>query len=734
MTDNPQALFESGRYSDVVALLQRVPFQSLPVDHRNFLTNSLIRSTDYARAVELLEEVPSSELSPELRFCLTEAMFKQGLYQHTVELIERYPFDQPLEARKMLAHSLFALARYDEVISLIVHDFTQEFSGELPSDVQLIYARALFELGRFSDSHEVTIERLRLMHLSVAALLDGSPSIELTPVTALIVAKSMYALRRFTEAAAQFDNIPLGDLSDESRDMYAETLFELERFGDIPRVTRTSNSIRAKLLAAQIKLLMGDEKSAVPLFEEVLEVDVSRRRPHHNYSSRDPSDYQPIELDFAAGGDGILYDQYNTLGERLIHVGSGHLSTEVYAGALEAQKRLRRRLPKPSEPLNDLLRSLEIDYSTLKILPPAWTTQIGHLGLTDVLFRMREFGWWQGQAVILARDGAIGNVPLLSLFEASAPVLIAGVNVATEVWNELFSLQRYLGLPFNSWEMPDGTVVNWSDAGAMLMQQWDAERRNDPMRELYDQRYGADPAVISAWEGMRSDWGMKPNDWHVCLHLRDASFHQDRTHEHRNADFANYVDAIRYITDQGGWVVRVGAANAFQLPVMPRLIDYTSHPFRSPVTDLHAIRTARYFIGTMSGLTNVAISLGIPAALVNCTTYESQVWNSRVRFALKTSVTAEGKKLSQREITSAPWRWRVFDLAVMNRYQLTLRDNSSDEILETVKEIAALADGLVPPEDDLLAAWRRCLHLPYSYGNARPSHYFLENRGPDFLA
>ena len=46
---------------------------------------------------------------------------------------------------------------------------------------------------------------------------------------------------------------------------------------------------------------------------------------------------------------------------------------------------------------------LEVPLDELRIIPEEWTTQIGHLGMLDILFRMRELGWWSGKAVMVVR-------------------------------------------------------------------------------------------------------------------------------------------------------------------------------------------------------------------------------------------------------------------------------------------------------------------------------------------
>jgi putative glycosyltransferase (TIGR04372 family) len=174
---------------------------------------------------------------------------------------------------------------------------------------------------------------------------------------------------------------------------------------------------------------------------------------------------------------------------------------------------------------------------------------------------------------------------------------------------------------------------------------------------------------------------------------------------------------------------------------MPRVIDYSRSNYKSDLVDICLIRHARLFIGTTSGLTNAAISLGAPAALVNCISTDAQIWHRQVRFAPKRIVLQSGCTLSQAELTRSPWRWRLFDAAVLARYGGTPADNTSDEILETVKEVMALATGKsdeyaagVEAASDLNSRWQESLSMPYFYGSAQISLYYLKKHQASLLS
>jgi putative glycosyltransferase (TIGR04372 family) len=153
--------------------------------------------------------------------------------------------------------------------------------------------------------------------------------------------------------------------------------------------------------------------------------------------------------------------------------------------------------------------------------------------------------------------------------------------------------------------------------------------------------------------------------------------------------------------------------------------------------DLLLIRHAKFFVGTTSGLTNIAISFDVPCALVNCITTDAQLWSSKVRFVLKKIIVDNNRVLNQSELTSSPWRWRVFDAGVLTRYNARIEDNTVEEILEAVTEIEHFANGKLEHEadkdDQWVVKWRSILSLPYYYGAARPARYCVHQQGSIYL-
>lgn len=494
-------------------------------------------------------------------------------------------------------------------------------------------------------------------------------------------------------------------------------------------------------MAAMLELLCNNEADALSYLTYYSASSPSGWCPHQNISARYPSNYLPTPIDHDAGDEGLLYDAYNFLGQRVTHVGAGHLGVKCYKRAYELQDQLLSRGVKISSDLTKWLDRHNLKLDSLKILPWEWTTQVGHLGMLDILFRMRKLGWWHGNAIILLpkvkSQAKIANEVILSLYQSEAKLVQINYNITLALYDELFSLQRYYGMAFNAWRFSNGEVVPWQDAGARLMVEWEDCNRELPLQTQFDNRYTNSYLLGERIKNFKQSFGMKNDDWYVCLHLRDSEYYSEVSgsgQSHRNSDVDSYLSAINYIIQRGGWVIKMGGKHSPELPKMERVIDYARSKYRCELFDVYLIRYAKFFIGTTSGLTNIAISMGVPCALVNCITVDAQLWSSKVKFILKRIRREDGSFITQREITTAPWRWRLFTAELLKRLHAIALNNTEDEILEIVKEIDLMASGsVIPDSNKLIEKWKKCLGVENFYGLAQPSLYYLNKYKDDLL-
>lgn len=604
-----------------------------------------------------------------------------------------------------------------------------------------------FEIGQLRGRR--LLERAYQVH--VASLLAKNPEQQFSgSLRRHFPVQSAELLLRIGANREAYDLVAQDRLAARSPDLanrMVRSLFELGEFDKAYRVIsqlplRAGSELECHLafLKGVLEIIIGNEAGAIESMSAACHGVRDYMRPHQNMSSRPAQNYRPNPLDFACGSAGRLFDLCNFTGQRVTHVGRGDLGIRLFVRALAAQSELRgRAAPAVSAEVNHLLGRLGIPLDQLRILPEEWTTQIGHLGMLDILFRMRDLGWWSGKPLIVTRPDLVANRTFFRLLERFADVVVIGETVSHAVGEELLSLQRWYGMNFNVFQLPTGEIVPWQEAGALAIVQWEKEVRGHPLRDEYDRIFGSMPKVQDDFRRMREAWGMKPDDWYVCLHTRDPSHYSevDGTGQtHRNSTIDAYLDAIRAITGKGGWVIKVGGPNSPKLPSLDRAIDYALSDFRSESMDICLIRNARAFIGTTSGLTNVAISFGIPSALVNCITTDSQLWNSDVRFALKPVRLADGTMLTQAQLTSTPWRWRLFDACVLHRNGAQPLNNTSDEICAVAEEVVHPASGHAAKADSqhLLSRWDEQLPTPHYYGAGTISCYYLWKYEDAFLA
>ena len=135
-------------------------------------------------------------------------------------------------------------------------------------------------------------------------------------------------------------------------------------------------------------------------------------------------------------------------------------------------------------------------------------------------------------------------------------------------------------------------------------------------------------------------------------------------------------------------MIRMGDSTMKPLPPMKRVIDYPHTKYKSAKFDVYLAATARFFIGTTSGLTNVVLSLGTPCLLVNCVSNYFQLWNNRVLFTLKPLWNRHlNRYMTISELTDEKFRWNVFNIKRLAELGIEPKLNSSEEILAATLEM-----------------------------------------------
>lgn len=206
----------------------------------------------------------------------------------------------------------------------------------------------------------------------------------------------------------------------------------------------------------------------------------------------------------------------------------------------------------------------------------------------------------------------------------------------------------------------------------------------------------------------------------VTVHVREAGFkahfHTDGHNTFRDADIATYLPAIRYLIQQGFWVIRMGESTVKPLPAMDRAIDYARSPLKSDFLDVVLLAECELLIGSASGLAMVADVFNKPQLFANGIVIyglpyrPSALWIPKLIWS-----HPEHRYLTLAEIIER-------GIGEFHRTQdytaagLEVHDNSAEEILEATQELDQRTRGQFSSSPEIRAiqqAAQRLLPLHY---------------------
>jgi putative glycosyltransferase (TIGR04372 family) len=241
----------------------------------------------------------------------------------------------------------------------------------------------------------------------------------------------------------------------------------------------------------------------------------------------------------------------------------------------------------------------------MRILQLNGPGRIGHL-VTDVatFVKGRMLGLArQYTGILISPPGAAANECLLDYWQRYITV------IRSPFWARLLTrLTRFRFLVHDT-----GTLaLDETAAYIAIEREWG---RRAPLLELTDahRRRG------QAW---LAQLGIPAEAQFVCLHSRESGYsayspQDEAQHAFRNSSIENYLPAAAALTARGFWCLRMGDPTMQAIPPMDRVIDYARHPSRSDWLDVFLSASCLFFVGSCSGLVNLANVFGRPCAVAN---------------------------------------------------------------------------------------------------------------------
>ena len=228
-------------------------------------------------------------------------------------------------------------------------------------------------------------------------------------------------------------------------------------------------------------------------------------------------------------------------------------------------------------------------------------------------------------------------------------------------------------------------VIPFSNTVAAWIQtQWQSQGRK-PLLELRDDHRER------GWSTLER-MGVPRDIWFATIHVREPGFKGKESF--RDADISTYIDAMKQITDRGGWVIRMGDPSMSPLPPMPNVLDYARSAKKSDWMDVFLCAAARFMIGTSSGMISVSYIFGVPIALTNYLPTATIAFSSKDLFIPRLMRRFDdGSLIKFEELMTLPYSMGVTDGMYRNIFRVETRPNTAEEISDLVQEMMDKIDG-----------------------------------------
>jgi putative glycosyltransferase (TIGR04372 family) len=242
-------------------------------------------------------------------------------------------------------------------------------------------------------------------------------------------------------------------------------------------------------------------------------------------------------------------------------------------------------------------------------------------------------------------------------------------------------------------------------------------------------------------EALLCDVGIPAGAKLVTLHVRESGFKRgreiqdkakargfgaDRSRDDstRNATIGNCFAAIRYLTDSGYTIVRIGDPSMTPLS-LPSVVDIATLPRRDPALDYYCVARSDFFIACDSGPMTISWMMGTPMLTLNVT-HAVPVWpiNKRGLVVPKyVRETATGRFLTLRQTCERPHIDHFRQITFYDYVELTPQD-----ILTAVQEMKERVDAPGEPNPTIL---QEKYHDMYLDMTSNLENKYFRKWGPD---
>ncbi|MCL0053711.1 TIGR04372 family glycosyltransferase [Dehalococcoidia bacterium] len=341
--------------------------------------------------------------------------------------------------------------------------------------------------------------------------------------------------------------------------------------------------------------------------------------------------------------------------------------------------------------------------------------RIGELaGCTDLFLRRIKLGIIpKPRGFYAAVTGKPCNEQLLKMFGRQLPI------IQNKYLHKIVNTPMLRNSPFVE-RLPFAEIAPYSeynDSGPLLsFSEAEEERGQMVLREM----------------------GIPEGAWFVCFHARDSAYLQQqytgKNMDHtsvRNSSIENCFDAMKYITENGGYALRMGSVVSDSLPDLgnAQIIDYASN-YRSEFGDIYLIARSKFYVG-QGGLIQISHTFNVPVVDPNALAFAlSPLFGARdLYIPVHIYSIDKDRRLTFHERMASDICY-YYTNEGFERNRLQVLENSAEDILAVTREMNERLDEtfVAGEEDEALQDTFRALFGPHHIAYGMPGRV-----GSDYL-
>jgi putative glycosyltransferase (TIGR04372 family) len=369
-------------------------------------------------------------------------------------------------------------------------------------------------------------------------------------------------------------------------------------------------------------------------------------------------------------------------------------------------------------------RALGVERLPYRVLDEIWARHIGDAATLDYVIKLETLEGRRAQDIVLYAPpgGRIGNRFLVRQLAQRLRLVERADDLPFEP-AVVEALRYHYQFP----RQPDGGTAFFWELASKTHQRWSKEGRG-PLFEL-------PPDVVARGRALLEKAGVPRGAWFAALHVRDIRWRGSTAglQAIRNADAASYLPAIGEIVGRGGFVIRMGDADAPPSRPLANVIDYSRSDMRSDWMDIFLLARSRFVLASASGPAFVPPLYGVPSVLTNWWPPGMRPWHSHDIYIPKLPKrAADGAYLTLSEMLQEPVSYCHSLRHLGAERGIVLEDNDPELIREAVVEMLARLNGTSGSDTDAADMRMRVDRIYEAHGHfgmARLARSFLRKHG-----